>query len=175
MYMRDDDYSVAFDILVAKEREMIGYIGPSDCNRSLLALDWWISEASEADIAGELEVEAGDMHRIVESAEWLARCMGQLARELGRPDLAREIAVLRTRIRYGVGEDLVDLVSVRDIGRVRARRLHRRGITSKAKLSSVPERKLAAIDGIGPALAARLKSRVSAAGSGRRPASRRGR
>ena len=174
-YMRHNDYTAAYRLFGARRREMIGYIGPSDCNRSLLALDRWIGEASEADIAGQLEVEAGDMHRIVESAEWLARCMGQLARELGRPDLAREIAVLRTRIRYGVGEDLVELVSVRDIGRVRARRLHRRGITSKAKLSSVPERKLAAIDGIGPALAARLKSRVSAAGSGRRPASRRGR
>ena len=175
MYMRRNDYTAAYRLFGAGRREMIGYAGPSDCNRSLLALDRWIGEASEADIAGQLEVEAGDMHRIVESAEWLARCMGQLARELGRPDLAREIAVLRTRIRYGVGEDLVELVSVRDIGRVRARRLYRRGITSKAKLSSVPERKLAAIDGIGPALAARLKSRVSAAGGGRRPASRRGR
>ena len=174
-YMRRNDHTAAYRLFGARRREMIGYAWPSDCNRSLLALDRWIGEASEADIAGQLEVEAGDMHRIVESAEWLARCMGQLARELGRPDLAREIAVLRTRIRYGVGEELVELVSVRDIGRVRARRLYRRGITSKAKLSSVPERKLAAIDGIGPALAARLKSRVSAAGGGRRPASRRGR
>ena len=170
MYMRySDEYSV-WSLLSDREDEMIATPSHSDFNRSLLALDSWIGEATEAEIARELDVEAGDMHRIVESAEWLARCMGQLARDLGQPGLAREIAALRTRIRYGVREDLLELVSVRDVGRVRARRLRRAGITGKAKLSSVSVRKLAAIDGIGPALAAKLKSRAS--GSGARPGRR---
>ena len=166
MYMRySDEYSV-WSLVNAREDEMIASPDPSDFNRSLLALDSWIGEATEAEIARSLDVEAGDMHRIVESAEWLARCMGQLARDLGQPGLAREIAALRTRIRYGVREDLLELVSVRDVGRVRARRLRRAGITGKAKLSSVSARKLAAIDGIGPALAAKLKSRASGSGGG---------
>ena len=168
MYMRySDEYSV-WSLVNAREDEMIASPDPSDFNRSLLALDSWIGEATEAEIARSLDVEAGDMHRIVESAEWLARCMGQLARDLGQPGLAREIAALRTRIRYGVREDLLELVSVRDVGRVRARRLRRAGITGKAKLSSVSARKLAAIDGIGPALAAKLKSRASGSGGGGR-------
>ena len=169
MYMRYSDDSSVWGLLNAREDEMIGPADPSDFNRSLLALDSWIGEATEAAIARKLEVEAGDMHRIVESAEWLARCMGQLARDLGQPGLAREIAALRTRIRYGVREDLLELVSVRDVGRVRARRLRRAGITGKAKLSSVSARRLAAIDGIGPVLAALLKSRASGGGGGRLP------
>ena len=164
MYMRYGDYSAASRLFHARRGEVIGYADASESNRSLLALDSWLGEASEAEIARRLEVEAGDMHRIVESAEWLARCLGQLARELGRPDLAREIAVLRTRIRYGVREELAELVSVRDIGRVRARRLYKRGIVDKAGLSSAPARRLAAIDGIGPALAAKLRSRAGGGG-----------
>ena len=165
MYMRHEDYSAAWNLVYSRRGEMIDLPDASELNRSLLALDSWLDEAAEADIARRLEVEAGDMHRIVESAEWLARCMGQLARELGRPDLAREIAVLHTRIRYGVREELAELVSVRDIGRVRARSLYKRGIAGRAELSSASARRLAAIDGIGPALAAKLKSR---AGAGRR-------
>ena len=165
MYMRHEDYSAAWSLVYSRRGEMIDLPDASELNRSLLALDRWLDEAAEADIARRLEVEAGDMHRIVESAEWLARCMGQLARELGRPDLAREIAVLHTRIRYGVREELAELVSVRDIGRVRARSLYKRGIAGRAELSSASARRLAAIDGIGPALAAKLKSR---AGAGRR-------
>ena len=164
VYMRYSDEDAMWGLLRAGEDELIGRPSDSDLNRSLLALDSWIGEASEAEIARQLEVEAGDMHRIVESAEWLARCMGQLARDLGRPALAREIGALRTRIRYGVREELLELVSVRDVGRVRARRLHRAGIAGKAKLSSASVRRIAAVDGIGPALAAKIKSRASGGG-----------
>ena len=161
VYMRYGDGMAVWKLADAKRRELIGPIDYSESNRSLLALDRWLDEATEAQIASRLEVESGDLRRIVESAEWLARCMGQLARGLGRPDLARELTVLRARIRYGVREELVELVSVRDVGRVRARRLYGRGITGKAKLSSAPVRRLAAIDGIGPVLAPKLRSRAS--------------
>ena len=168
MYMRYSDDDAMWGLLRAREDEMIGSSSHSDLNRSLLALDSWIGEASEAEIARRLEVEAGDLHRIVESAEWLARCMGQLARDLGQPGLAREIGALRTRIRYGVREELLGLVSVRDVGRVRARRLHRAGIADKAGLSSASMRRIAAVDGIGPALAAKIKSRASGGSGGPR-------
>ena len=166
VYMRYGDGMAVWKLADAKRRELIGQIYYSESNRSLLALDRWLDESTEAQIAGRLEVESGDLRRIVESAEWLARCMGQLARELGRPDLSRELAVLRARIRYGVREELVELVSVRDVGRVRARRLYGRGITGKAKLSTAPVRRLAAIDGIGPVLAPKLRSRASGGGGG---------
>ena len=172
VYMRYGDGMAVWKLADAKRRELIGPIDYSDSNRSLLALDRWLDEATEAQIASRLEVESGDLRRIVESAEWLARCMGQLARDLGRPDLARELTVLRARIRYGVREELVELVSVRDVGRVRARRLYGRGITGKAKLSSAPVRRLAAIDGIGPVLAPKLRSRASGGGGGGRARAR---
>ena len=179
VYMRSADYYAASGLAQSRRRELFmgtpragGSRGsgwwqwsmPEDTtgfNRSLLALDAWLGEEAEAQIAGRLAVESGDMHRIVESAEWLAYCMGQLARGLGRPDLARELAVLRTRIRYGICEELAELVSVRGVGRVRARRLHRKGIAGKAALASASVRKIASIDGIGTALAAKIKSQAS--------------
>ena len=180
VYMRESDYYTASRLARSKRGELFmgtpragrsrGRSGwwrwsmPEDTtgfNRSLLALDAWLGEDPEARIAGRLGVESGDMHRIVESAEWLAYCMGRLAGGLGRPDLARELAVLRARIRHGIGEELVELASVRGVGRVRARRLHRRGIDGKAALASASVRKIASIDGIGAALAVKIKSQAS--------------
>ena len=160
MYLRKDDEEAAADLFDERGGELLRPAYSYECNRSLLALDAWIAEAPETALADRLKVEAGDMHRIAETAEWLARCMGELAMDLGRPDIAAEVSTLRTRIRYGVKEELIDLVSVRGIGRVRARALHRNGVTDKAALSAMPVEKLAAVDKIGRAVASGIKAQL---------------
>ena len=160
MYMRKDDDEAAADLFDKRGGELLRPAYSYECNRSLLALDAWIAEATETSMSDRLKVEAGDMHRIAETAEWLARCMGELAMDLGRPDIAAELSTLRARIRYGVKEELIDLVSVRGIGRVRARALHRNGVTDKAALSAMPVEKLAAVDKIGSAVASSIKAQL---------------
>ena len=160
MYMRKDDDEAAAELFDERGAELLRPAYSYECNRSLLALDAWIAEATETAMSDRLKVEAGDMHRIAETAEWLARCMGELAMDLGRPDIAAELSTLRARIRYGVKEELIDLVSVRGIGRVRARALHRNGVTDKAALSAMPVEKLAAVDKIGSAVASSIKAQL---------------
>ena len=67
-----------------------------------------------------------------------------------------------TRIRYGVKGELTELVSLRGVGRTRARKLFDSGIRNKSDIISVPEKELAAIPGIGPALAKSLKQQTGA-------------
>lgn len=160
MSMRREDEDAAADLFDSRGSELLRPAYSYECNRGLLALDAWISEASEAALSDRLKVEGGDMHRMAEAAEWLLRCMGELAMDLGRADLASEIATLRTRVRYGISEDLIDLVSVRGIGRVRARALHGHGVRDRAALSAMPVEKLASVDKIGRAVAASIKAQL---------------
>ena len=160
MSMRREDEDAAADLFDGRGAELLRPAYPYECNRGLLALDAWISEATDAALADRLKVEAGDMHRMAEAAEWLLRCMGELAMDLGRADLASEVATLRTRVRYGVSEDLIDLVSVRGIGRVRARALYGSGVRDRAALSAMPVEKLASVDKIGRAVASSIKAQL---------------
>ena len=72
---------------------------------------------------------------------------------------------LELRIRHGVKAQLLDLVRVRGIGRVRARILYRGGIKKIEDLENMPLAKLAAIDKIGSKLAASIKSQTGKFGS----------
>ena len=105
-------------------------------------------------------VESGDMHRMVETGNWLTYCVRELSKELGRRDLIEEIEILRQRIRYGIKEELTDLVKVKGIGRVRARRLYKAGIKTRENLAKTSVNQLAVIDKIGLTVANNIKSEL---------------
>ena len=52
----------------------------------------------------------------------------EIAKHVERADLLEELGDLRRRISYGIREELLDLVRVKGIGRVRARILFKHGI-----------------------------------------------
>ena len=155
--LRQKDYETASLLIENHTSELIGPISEYDCNRGLLALHSWMSESTEISLSENLKMESGDVHRLVENGGWLAYCLRELARQLGRADLLEELDVFRRRIAYGIREELLDLVKIRGIGRIRARRLYRGGIKNLDDLRKIPVKKLAAIDKIGSTLAASIK------------------
>ena len=158
--IRNKDFEKLSVLLENHSSELIGPISEYDCNRSLLAIHAWISESSEILLSDTLNVEAGDMHRMVENGNWLAYCIYELSKLLGRSDLFEELAILRKRIVYGITEELIEPVKIKGIGRVRARRLYRNNIKTISDLSKIPLNKLAEIDKIGPILAENIKSQL---------------
>jgi helicase len=118
----------------------------------------WINESSDRKLSERLGIEPGDMYRIVESSDWLAHSLYKVAKTLGRNDLLNEIYNLRIRIRYGIKGELLSLVQIKGIGRIKARSLYNAGITDTSKLANTPESKLSAIPKIGMALAKILKN-----------------
>ncbi|HIH45918.1 MAG TPA: RNA helicase, partial [Candidatus Nitrosotenuis sp.] len=158
--LRNKDFETLGTLIENKSSELIDPISEYDCNRSLLALHAWISESSEIHLSDNLGIESGDMHRMAETADWLVYCLNELSKLVERADLLEEISTLRKRISYGIKEELVQLVQIRGIGRVRARRLYDHGIKSIADLKSIPVNKLAEIDKIGPTIADNIKSEL---------------
>jgi len=158
--LRNKDYEAASLLIENKTIELIEPISEYDCSRSLLALDAWITESSEISLSDNLKIESGDMHRMIETADWLLYCLRELAKQLERVDLLDEFDIIRKRINYGIREELLELVKIKGIGRVRARKLFKYGIKNLDDLSAIPVKKLAEIDKIGSTLADNFKSQL---------------
>ncbi len=133
----------------------------SDLKAAVLVQDW-IEEVSEERMTDELGVGPGDIRSKVDLMDWIIYSMGEIA-YIFNPDAIRRIRPLSTRIRYGVKEELSDLVSFRGVGRSRARVLFKAGYASRSDISSADEAALAAVPGIGKALAASMKEQSGGA------------
>jgi helicase len=125
-----------------------------------LALNAWITETSELTLSDNLGIESGDMHRMTENANWLLYCLIEISKDFDRMDLLDELSNLRKRIMYGVREELLDLVKIKGIGRIRSRILYKHGIKNLEDLSKVQVNELAQIDKIGKTLADNIKSEL---------------
>lgn len=155
--LRKKDYDEVSLMLQERQNEMLYDVSEYDCSRSFWALAEWVEETGERVMGDRLGVEPGDMHRMVETSQWLAYAMYEVAKLVGREDLLAELAVLRTRIRYGIKEELMPLVALESIGRARARALYSAGFTDVSTIAKASQSKLASVPKIGPAVAEKLK------------------
>ncbi|UAL07242.1 MAG: DEAD/DEAH box helicase [Candidatus Methanogranum gryphiswaldense] len=127
----------------------------SDLKTAVLLNDW-INEISEEIMTDTLGVGPGDIRSRVDMTEWLMYSMNEIA-FIFNPSSTKKIRPLLTRVRYGVKQELLELVFFRGVGRVRARTLFENGIKSQMDVQSIEQEKLAAIPRIGPALARSMK------------------
>jgi len=158
--LRNKDFETASLMIENHSSELLEPISEYDCSRSLLALQSWITESSETSLSDGLGIESGDMHRMVENANWLIYCLREIAKHVERADLLEDLENLRRRIVYGIREELLELVKVKGIGRVRARALFKHKIKTLDDLAKIPVNKLAEIDKIGLTLADKIKSEL---------------
>ena len=158
--LRKKDYEELSLLIQGRRSELLYQISEYDCSRSFWALCEWIEETGDKVLSDSMGVEPGDMFRIKELSEWLAYSLYEVAKLLRREDLLPELYNLRIRIRYGVKEELLPLVALEGIGRVRARALYSAGLTDVNKIAKAPQAKLAAIPKIGPAVAEKLKDQL---------------
>lgn len=135
----------------------------SDLKVAALMQDW-IEEVSEDAITDSMGIGPGDIRSKVDRMDWIIYAMGEIA-YIFNPDAITRIRPLSTRIRYGVKEELMDLVSLRGVGRSRARVLFKAGYVTRSDIAAVPESVLAAMPHIGPALARSIKLQVGPAES----------
>jgi helicase len=158
--LRRTDYDQLSILIQRRGSELLYPISEYDCSRSFWALCLWIEETTEKVLSDKIGVEPGDMHRIVEMANWLAYSLYEVAKLLRREDLMPELYNLRTRIKYGVKEELLPLVVLEGIGRVKARALYNAGFTDVSKIAMASQAKLASVPKIGPTLAEKLKHQL---------------
>ncbi|EQB65158.1 MAG: Type III restriction enzyme, res subunit family [Thermoplasmatales archaeon I-plasma] len=115
----------------------------------------WIDEKPESDIVNKYNIWPADLRSRVELAEWLSHSLYEISRVLThRGDI--RLDTLHKRISDGIREDLVELVTVPNVGRVRARRLELNGFSSVediAHASADGIKRIAKIQGFGDKVA----------------------
>jgi len=120
----------------------------------------WINETSEDGILEVHKVEPGDILRMVDTSKWLLHATHELAELFGHKDLMKSTYELQIRCAKGVKTELVPLVELEGIGRVRARALFNAGYSSLDQLKRASVTDLMNVPLIGPSLAKKIKEQV---------------
>jgi len=127
--------------------------------KTALVLDSWIAEKDEEEMHRAYGTGPGDIHNKVEIGEWLLYSMREMSNIFNK-DCYPILTKLMTRMRYGVREDILELVELKGVGRIRARSLQKRGFTSWEKIREADVHSISSVTGIGDTLAERIKKQV---------------
>jgi len=123
-------------------------------------LEDWMLERREQHLVQKYGVGPGDIHSKVEVAEWLLHAMREMARIFDF-DAVPELTKLIMRMRYGCKEQLLSLVELRNVGRVRARALYKAGFRSVNDLRKASIARLQEIPHIGVETATSIREQVA--------------
>jgi helicase len=114
------------------------YYDPVKAFSTALMLKDWMDEKREQDIIAKYSSTPGALYSKLTNADWLIYAASELARigKVSQHDLIKA----RVRLRYGIKEELLDLVRLEQIGRMRARLLYNNGIEKVADISKNKEK-----------------------------------
>ena len=151
--------------------------------KSAWTLSQWIEENSLREIEKELGVAPGDLRVRVDHADWLMNATRQICAnddEIDSSltdadvDLLEMLDIMRRRVSNGCKEDLLALISIRGVGRVRARTLANHGYRTPLEICGITKKaaqKLADERGWSPLLVQNIMEGADRAiqSRGRRP------
>jgi helicase len=110
----------------------------------------WQNEISDTMFAERYGVGAGDVYSMVEGVNWLLHATVQLSR-IFRPAFYHQIRECEICVKNGIKRELLSLIRLRGIGRIRARRLYDNGITSPEDIRRTGREEITRILGKGVA------------------------
>ena len=116
--------------------------------KTAMLLSDWTDELPEENICERYAVGPGDVYGLVESINWLLHATSQLARMFA-PKFYPQINECEICMKNGTRRELLPLIRLRGIGRVRARRLFNNGMTSPEEIKKHPREDIVRILGQG--------------------------
>lgn len=170
LYLRQYDSDWIEEFMDEKKKEML--IEPPDDLatyeiylaevKTAKLLNDWLSEKHENDIAENFSIGPGDIRNKMDLAEWLVHAATRLS-EVFNKNAVDDLHEMRTRIRYGIKPELLELVKLRGVGRVRARALFDRGYRTIEDLRNTSYDRLKQIPTVGEAVARNIKNQLGQA------------
>jgi len=167
MNMRKPDYEEIEELLIQEGKSLLETppgewdIGYDDFLRSVKTahvLNQWAEECGEDRLLEKYGTTPGEMRARLDNADWLLYSMHELTLLLGHKEQLTPIRKARIRIKYGVKEELLPLVRLKGLGRVRARKLFTNNVHGLADLRKIPLQRLGQI--IGPKTANQVKDQL---------------
>ncbi len=120
----------------------------------------WIDETHEDKIVSHFGIGPGDLRTLVELSDWLLYSSVEVGKVFGLKDVQKPLFTLRARVLYGIKEELLQLVTLRGIGRVRARNLYNAGYKTLKEIKDTSVEELSKVLTIGKTIAEDIKKQV---------------
>jgi len=118
----------------------------------------WAEESGEEEILQNYGVTPGELRARLERADWLLYASQELGLLLNHADAIKGMRKIRVRLKYGVREELLPLVRLKGIGRVKSRALFHSGIKSLSQLKKAPMETVERL--VGPKTARSIKEQA---------------
>ena len=145
------------------------------CFKSLLILYKWIDAMTYRDMSDHFDAEPGDIFYIKENVKNLVYIFTEIIkfwRDYAKENKQKKIVseyqslidesdLLKLQIQHGVPEKYLELVKIKQIGRVRAQILYKNGFKNRLDLEKAKIEKLAKIDKIGLTIANNIKAELT--------------
>jgi helicase len=128
--------------------------------KTAIVLKSWIEEASENTLIDMFRVQPGDLYRTIENAKWLLHATHELAKLLGNKEILPLASELIERVAKGIKKELLPIVKLEGVGRVRGRLMYNAGLQTIADIKHAPLEDLTNLPLIGPRLAKKIKEQV---------------
>lgn len=143
------------DELVVRPVEEAQYEEFLDSMKNWVVMREWINELPDRQLYNDFKVEPGDFLILKERVEWISYAAWHLCEVLGYAKEGEGFRALTERVKHGVKQELLELVSLPGIGRVKGRALWREGIRTIEDVRRASVAELARI--VGQKTAEKLK------------------
>jgi helicase len=170
LYMRKKDYEKCMEEVYKNEEALLCEVpsqlqGPFEFEsflseiKTALFLRDWIEEHTEESLLEDYNLGPGDIRSKVDIAKWLLYATAEIGR-IFKIKRITEVKKLQTRVRHGIKEELLSLVSLRGIGRVRARKLYANGFKTREDVRDADAAALSRVELVGKKLAESIKKQA---------------
>jgi helicase len=144
------------------QRDYIGYADFLGEVKMAMVLNAWIEETSEDKLLERFNVQPGDLYRTIESAKWLLHAVERLSPIITNKN--KEVTELSNelveRVSMGIKRELMPIVALEGVGRVRGRIIFNAGFQTMEDLKQASIEELTALPSVGPRLAKKIKEQV---------------
>ena len=159
-------------VLVEEHKEELFFEVPDEWNdrvayeeflgevKTAVVLKNWIEETSEEKLLERFRVQPGDLYRTIENAKWLLHATHELGRLAGNKEVLPLASEMVERVAKGIKKELVPIVKLQGIGRVRGRIMYNAGFQTIEDIKHAPLGDLTNLPLIGPRLAKKIKEQV---------------
>lgn len=144
----------------AEWEDSIGYEQFLGEVKTAMTLNAWIDEMSEDWLMDRFRVQPGDLYRTLESAKWLLHAAHELAILFSNKEILPLTHEVEQRVEKGVKKELLPLMKLEGVGRVRGRILFNSGFKTIDNIKNAKVEELTNLPLIGPKLAKRIKEQV---------------
>lgn len=128
--------------------------------KTAMTVQAWIEEMSEEQIIDKFRVQPGDLYRTIENAKWLLHATHELGSLFNNKQIQPLTVELQFRVEKGIKKELLHLVKLEGVGRVRGRVLFNAGYETIDALKGATLEELTNIPLIGPRLAKKIKEQL---------------